>query len=149
MTRILILMLACAGALAACSGETAVSADRTRNTLAAQAEAWDKAIIAHDQAAIEANMAADFRQIRKGGAVVARAQFLADISDPKLVIAPYKVEDFEIRLYGDTALLSGRIAMDGSYDGQAFRSHFRYIDIYVREQGRWKVSSVQITPMAP
>ena len=39
---------------------------------------------------------------------------------PKLTIDPYTVEDFEVRLYGDTALLSGRTHMTGKYDGKPF-----------------------------
>lgn len=57
------------------------------------------------------------------------------------------VEDFDVRLYGDVALLSGRTRMTGSYDGKAFASHYRYIDVYVRRQGVWKIVSVQITKM--
>ena len=37
--------------------------------------------------------------------------------------------------------------MTGSYAGKAFKSNYRYIDVYVREGGQWKVASVQITPM--
>ena len=57
----------------------------------------------------------------------------------------YTVEDFEVRHYGDVALLSGRTHMTGTYKGEPFRSHYRYIDIYVRRDGRWKIVSVQIS----
>jgi ketosteroid isomerase-like protein len=52
-------------------------------------------------------------------------------------------------LYGDTALLSGRTHMTGKYDGQVFESNYRYIDIYVRRAGVWKIVSVQITRIPP
>ena len=54
---------------------------------------------------------------------------------------------FEVRLYGEVALLSGRTRMTGSYDGKAFTSHYRYIDIYVRKGRAWKIVSVQITKL--
>ena len=50
-----------------------------------------------------------------------------------------------MRLYGDTALLSGSTHMTGTYDGKAFESNYRYIDIYVRRDGTWKIVSVQVT----
>ena len=106
---------------------------------------WDTAIVARDEAAIAGNMAEDFRQIDGYGNLETKKSFVAGIIDPRLVIDPYTVEDFEIRLYGDTALLSGRTHMTGKYDGKPFESNYRYIDIYVRRDGAWKIVSVQIT----
>ena len=64
-----------------------------------------------------------------------KASFVASLVSPKLTINPYTVEDFEVRQYGDVALLSGRTRMTGLYDGKAFNLHNRYIDIYVRTHG--------------
>lgn len=115
--------------------------------LGAQADRWDRAIVAKDRAAIEANMADDFRQIDGAGDVETRESFVRGLLDPALRIDPYTVEEFEVRLYGDTALLSGRTRMTGTYDGKAFRTHYRYIDIYVRRAGVWKIVSVQISKL--
>ena len=103
--------------------------DPTVQLLTAQADAWDKAIVAKDAAAVAANVAPDFTQIESGGAVIGRDEFVKDLLDPALRIDPYKVEDFGVRIYGDTALLTGRIRMTGSAEGKPFSSHFRYIDV--------------------
>ena len=116
--------------------------------LTAQADAWDKAIVRKDRAAIEANMADDFRQIDGAGNVETRRSFVDDIMSPDLRIDPYTVEDFEVRVYGDVALLSGRTRMTGAYQGTPFSSHYRYIDIYVLRSGEWKIVSVQISRMS-
>ena len=115
--------------------------------LKAQADAWDKAIVAKDRAAIEANMAKDFRQIDARGQVETRASFVDGLMSPDLVLDPYTVDDFEVRVYGDTALLSGRTRMTGRYQGQPFDTRYRYIDIYVKRGGAWKIVSVQISPI--
>ena len=117
--------------------------------LQAQAERWDQAIVARRREDIAANMAADFRQIDGEGTVEDRASFLEGLLDPKLQIDPYTVEDFDIRLYGDVALLSGRTRMSGRYDGKPFKTHYRYLDIYVRRQGAWQIVSVQISKLPP
>ena len=39
--------------------------------------------------------------------------------------------------------------MTGKYDGKPFESNYRYIDIYVRRGGTWKIVSVQITKIPP
>ena len=114
-------------------------------TLTSQADAWDKAIVRKDRRAIEANMAEDFRQIDASGNVETKASFVADIVSPDLSIDPYTVEDFDVRLYGDVALLCGRTRMTGTFQGKPFTSHYRYIDIYVKRDGAWKIVSVQIS----
>src|SRR5690349_19728738 len=68
--------------------------------------AWDQAIVAKNQAAVAGNMAEDFRIIDGYGNVDGKKKFVEDILDAKLTIDPYTVEDFEVRLYGDVALLS-------------------------------------------
>lgn len=121
--------------------------------LARQADQWDRDIVGKDAAAIAANMADDFRQIGSDGSVAGKAAFLSAITAPELVIDPYDVEDFEVRIYGgagkagDVALLSGRTRMTGRYAGEPFTTHYRYIDTYVRRRGRWQVVSVQTTPV--
>ncbi len=140
---------ALAGLLAAVPAAGAWAADEAAAiaaALTAQADAWDKAIVRKDRAAIEANMAADFRHIGGDGDVQARAPFVDDLMDPKLRIDPYTVEDFDVRLYGGAALLCGRTRMTGAYDGKPFKTHYRYIDIYARQPGgAWKIVSVQIS----
>lgn len=141
--RVVMAGLCCLGWVAhAATDENAVRAQ-----LKAQAEAWDQAIVHKDRAAIEAHMAADFRQIDGAGNVETKKSFVDDLMAAALRIEPYTVEDFEIRLYGDTALLSGRTRMTGSYEGKPFKSHYRYIDIYVRRGGLWQIVSVQISKL--
>ena len=113
--------------------------------LTSQADLWDQAIVRKDRAAIEQNMAEDFRQIDGSGSVESKASFVNDLMSPDLQIDPYTVEEFDVRLYGDVALLSGRTRMTGRYEGKPFTSHYRYIDIYVQRNGAWKIVSVQIS----
>ena len=128
---------------------TVAAADQAADvaTLTRLSDDWDKAIVRKDEAAIAGNMAEDFRQIDGYGNLETKKTFVAGIVDPKLTIDPYTVEDFEVRLYGDTALLSGRTHMTGRYDGKPFTSNYRYIDIYVRRAGSWKIVSVQVTKL--
>jgi ketosteroid isomerase-like protein len=142
---LLLSLVAIVGACASTRTEPPSDDKSLAAALARQGDAWDKAIVRKDVAAIAANMADDFRNIRSNGTVVDKAAFLRDITAPELVIDPYTVEDFDVRIYGDTALLSGRTRMTGRYSGDPFVAHYRYIDVYVRRGGVWRVVSVQTT----
>jgi ketosteroid isomerase-like protein len=147
----LALVLATSWLLSACAP---LATDAPRDPAAAVAElthlskAWDEAIVRKDRAAIADQMTEDFRQIGSSGEVETKTSFVRDIVDDALVIDPYTVEDFEVRVYGDTALLSGHTRMTGRFAGKPFSTHYRYIDVYVRVNGRWKVCSVQTTRIA-
>ncbi len=122
---------------------------RLKQQLTQQAKLWDQAIVNKDREAIAANLSEDFRQIGPNGEVEDKASFIAGLIAPELTIHPYTVDEFEVRLYGKTALLSGRTRMSGEYQGKPFVSHYRYIDVYVLRGKRWQIVSVQITKLAP
>jgi ketosteroid isomerase-like protein len=137
--------------LVGCS--TSAARDSAASTMAdiaqltRQADAWDRAIVRKDRAAITANMTDDFRQIGGSGNVANRDEFIAGIVADDLEIDPYTVEEFDVRVYDDVALLSGRTRMTGRYKGKGFTSHYRYVDVYVRREAVWKVANVQITEL--
>jgi ketosteroid isomerase-like protein len=140
MVAAVALAWSCGGAVAADGGRDPDVAKLTQLS-----NAWDKAIVAKDRAAVAGNMGPEFRIIDGQGEIGNKQEFVEDILDPKLVIDPYTVEEFEVRLYGDVALLSGRTRMTGKHDGKPFESNYRYIDIYARRDGEWRIVSVQIT----
>lgn len=135
--------------LTACASQPMPVPQDVAALLRAQADRWDQAIVAKDRAAIEANLAEDFRQIDGAGDIEDKRSFVEGLIDPKLRLDPYTVEDLDVRLYGDVALLSGRTRMTGRYDGKAFVSHYRYIDVYIHRGGLWRIVSIQITKLAP
>ena len=140
------LLMAMAVLLQGCAGT--VARPSTLSELKTLSDRWDDAIVRKDRQAIEANMAEDFRQIDGSGNVETKRSFVDDLVSPDLQLDPYTVEDFEVRLYGDVAILSGRTRMTGRYKGKPFKSHYRYIDIYVRGSEGWKIVSVQVTRLA-
>ena len=90
-------------------------------------------------------MSDDFRQIGSNGDVANKETFVHNITAADLTIDPYTVEDFDVRVYGDVALLCGRTRMTGRSGGAPFTTHYRYIDVYVRTKDTWKIVSVQTT----
>lgn len=139
-----LLSCAAAAALLAATLATAMTPSPA-DELRAQATAWDRDIVRRDRAGIEKNLHAKFFQIDKNGTRHERAEFIEGLLDPKLQIDPYTVPDLEVHQFGSTALLTGTTHMTGRYDGKPFQSHYRYIDTYVREDGRWSIVAVQIT----
>jgi ketosteroid isomerase-like protein len=142
------LLIASAALVVSCSADRpSDDASATASLLRKQADAWDRAIIQKNERAIAANMSDDFRHIDKHGSISDKQTFLREIMSPDLVIHPYTVDDLDVRIYGTCALLCGTTRMTGTYQGQTFQSHYRYIDTYAYSNGAWKVANVQISPI--
>jgi ketosteroid isomerase-like protein len=90
------------------------------------------------------HLAEDFICIESNGVIVHKQNFLANIAKGPDV-ADYKLEQVDVRVYGDAALVQATglwTRRDGS------KGMSRYIDVYVRQDAEWKTVSAQITRTA-
>jgi ketosteroid isomerase-like protein len=110
-----------------------------------QADAWDLAIVKKDRKAIADNMSESFFMIGSSGETSDKKQFVDDLTAPDITIEPYTVDEFKIRIYGNTALINGATNMHGVEGGKPFTSHYRFTDTYVKEGGVWHIVNVQTT----
>ena len=87
------------------------------------------------------HLADDFVCIDSEGSVLNKEAFLEHTSRGPYV-ADYKLEDVEVRIYGETALVqaTGLFTRKDGAPGMC-----RYTDVYVRSGDDWKVVSAQIT----
>jgi ketosteroid isomerase-like protein len=90
------------------------------------------------------HLAEDFVCIESDGSIVYKQKFLSNIARGPDV-ADYKLEQVDVRIYGDAALVQATglwTRRDGS------KGMSRYIDVYVRQEAEWKTVSAQITRTA-
>lgn len=114
-------------------------------TLKNQSHEWIKAVVTKNREALEARMAESFFMIDVDGRTVDKQSFIKNVTSVDLVIEPYNFEDFNIRIYGDTAIINATNKMRGTYQGNPFTRYYRYTDVFVREGDVWRVVSVQAT----
>lgn len=69
------------------------------------------------------------------------------IEGPK--IESIQTEDVRVRLYGDTAILTGRANVKGRFaSGQDITGAYRYMRVFVKTKGAWRVAATQATRIA-
>ncbi|HZS04453.1 MAG TPA: nuclear transport factor 2 family protein [Blastocatellia bacterium] len=102
---------------------------------------WDDAIVQKDLAALKRILSDDFVFIDEAGGINRKADIIAAIESPDLAIEPFETEDVVVRVYGDTAILTGHFRQKGKYKGRSFAAHYRYTDVYVRQKEGWKAVS--------
>jgi len=104
-------------------------------------EQYVRASLAGDVAWYDARLAADFVCIESDGSVLDKPAFLSRTacgSD----LADYRLAEVDVRCYGDVALVRA-LGVWTTKSGTPGTS--RYVDVYVRSDGDWKVVSAQIT----
>ena len=99
---------------------------------------WDRAMVANDAEAIGRYMADDWTIIGPDGSVGDKRTFLQLVESGALTHDVMESEDFHVRVYGDTAVVTARGVSGGQYQGQRFREVERSSCVFVRQEGHWK-----------
>ncbi|MCL4858468.1 MAG: DUF4440 domain-containing protein [Caldilineaceae bacterium] len=101
--------------------------------------AWAAAFRTLDIDALDAMMADDYTIIQPGGVVVNKADTLASLRSDQRHWETAASDEHDIRLYGDTAVVTGRWVGKGVNHGVAFDYQARYLCVWVRRDGRWQM----------
>jgi hypothetical protein len=96
--------------------------------------------------AVERLLADDFLLIDVlSGSEVTKLDLLAVLKSGLLKFKEIKVLDSRVRLYEDTALVTGSTEMSGSFRHDPFSASSRYTHVYVRLRDRWYLVGAQGT----
>jgi ketosteroid isomerase-like protein len=109
---------------------------------------WSDAIMKNDAGAIGQFMSDDWVIIGPEGNVIERSRFLEVIKSGDLTHESMESDDWIVRVYGDTALVTAQANSKGKYKGQVFETHERSTSVYIRKEGRWHCVLTQLTPIA-
>lgn len=120
--------------------------DDTAAVLAVE-RAWTDAHLHGDFAALAHLMAADYRRIEQDGSVQDKAAVLAAYSPDHRHWDYAAGDEYDVRLYGDIALVIGRWTGRGVNHGQPFDYAARFLSVYIRRAGRWQMLAEQSTPI--
>lgn len=102
------------------------------------AHAWDRAMVSNHPKAIGEYMADDWTIIGSDGSVGDKASFLNLVRSGDLTHNVMETEEMNVRVYGDTAVLTARGISGGQYKGQSFYLVERVSCVFVRQEGHWR-----------
>jgi ketosteroid isomerase-like protein len=101
-----------------------------------------------DIAAIAAVTADGYVQIDWDGRILDKAATLARIKSSDIKLQSNTVDDMEVRVHADTAVVVGTATRKGVLDGKDISGTIRYTRVYVNRNGRWQVIQFQQTRIA-
>ena len=98
-----------------------------------------------DSAFIESTTEADARWINSSGVIANLQQSLALYRSGRIVLSTSEETSLEVRIYGDTAVVTGIWNISGTVGGQPRSGRMRFTRVWVREGRDWKMASWQGT----
>ena len=92
-----------------------------------------------DAAALERIYADDFIGVGPSGTVRTKPQVISDFTSGELKFQSITTDDVQVRVYGNTAVETGRSTMIGQDRGKAVPRDNRFTRVWVKQQGRWRL----------
>jgi len=90
----------------------------------------------------------DFTFTNVNGEIHTKAELIGDVTSGKLKYTALNHSEIRVRVYDNTAILTGRSAsvyIDGGKEGG--RVPRRYMNIFIRKNGQWRLVARQETPV--
>jgi hypothetical protein len=106
-------------------------------------------IVAHDAEGARAYYDDQFVLTTSSGKAKSKADLLAEIARPGLVLEVNETSDHEVRIVDQTAVLTGVLHQKGTIDGKAFDVRLRVTDTWVRVDGEWRILAGHASVIAP
>jgi ketosteroid isomerase-like protein len=92
-----------------------------------------------DATTLDRIYAADFMGVGPSGRVRTKPQVISDFTSGDLKFQSITTDDVQVRVYGNTAVETGRSTMIGQDKGQTVPRDTRFTRVWVKQQGRWQL----------
>jgi ketosteroid isomerase-like protein len=108
---------------------------------------WGEAFERRDMATLDRLMADDYILTDPLGNLRSKAESLAALETNEVHFESTKSDNVNVRVNGDTAVVTGRSTFRGHYKGWSMAGQYQYTDVLVKRSGSWKAVSSHITAL--
>jgi len=109
---------------------------------------WAKAVVDRDTLFVDRVLSDDFAGWDYEGKRYTKADSKHDLSSGEWATSSLGIEDINVRVYGNTAVVTSRAIRKGEYKGQDNTGQFRWTKVYVKRRGQWQVVAQQSTRLS-
>ena len=107
------------------------------------------AVVKADVATLEGLTSDDYILINANGQMSDKATTMSDIKTGRIKLTANEVSDMKVRLYGDTAVVTGKSSAQGTIGGRPLKGPVMFTRVYVKADGKWRSVAFQQTPIVP
>jgi hypothetical protein len=143
ITFIMLLFVGLSLAVGQTADKTSSRNSRTEQELLKANQAYDEALVRGDAVALDRIYADEFVYTTFDGTVRDKTQQLSFTESGDLRLESGKSDDVKIRIYENTAVMTGRFTAKGQFRGKNIDIRERYTAVWVRQDGRWLLVAEQ------
>ena len=107
------------------------------------------AAVQRDPTFAQRTLADDYLGITPLGQVITKADTVAARKSGQLRYDSIDISDVVVRVYGNTAVVNGRVDVKGTMAGKDSSGPVLFTRVYVKKDGRWQSVAFQQTPIVP
>ena len=109
---------------------------------------WNEAHEKGDASALEKLWAEDLEVTVPRMPVMSKPDVLAFARSGRMKFQRYQTSDLKVRVYGDAAVVSGRLQRTRTLNNKTLNDDWRFTKVYVRHHGQWQVVAFQASDAA-
>jgi hypothetical protein len=104
---------------------------------------------AGDPVWFEEHLAEEYVLVTPNGAIKTKRDVIRELSTPGLKMEPYEPHDVIVRLYGDAAVVTGRMIQRFTLGGIRYVNDLRYTAVYMKRKAKWLLVSGHTSLISP
>jgi hypothetical protein len=99
---------------------------------------WGDAAIKRDLSYFERNLADEYTGTDFEATIWTKASSIAALKSGEDVVTSAVVDDMKVRIYADTAVITGRSTVKEQLKGKDITGQYRWTDTWIKRDGRWQ-----------
>src|SRR5690348_653677 len=100
-----------------------------------------------DATALDRIYADDFIGVGPSGTVRSKPQVISDFTSGELKFQSITTDEVQVRIYGNTAVETGRSTMNGQDRGKVVPRDNRFTRVWAKQQGHWRLVLNHYSPL--
>jgi hypothetical protein len=105
------------------------------------------AFVRGDIETLDQATASDYTTINGSGKLSSKSQMMQNLRKGTTKVLSVELDELRVRIYGDTAVLTGDYRDVNVRDGVQRETHALFMRIFVKHRGHWKAVAYQQTPV--
>jgi ketosteroid isomerase-like protein len=100
--------------------------------------AWNHALEGKDTKALDMLLGSNLVSVDIDGSISNKSEFLASIKAPDYQPSQAVIEQSNVQMYGDAAVVVGVFRVKGMEKGKAYVHRERFVDTWIKSKGTWQ-----------
>ena len=146
---LIIVIIFAAGCIAGDSVGRGLREDHTEQNIRALERQFIDGFVQPDLGKLDQVLAPDITITHSNGEIANKTQYLETFRQGEIKYLSSVIDgDYQIRIYKDAAVVTGRATSKGIDHGAEFVRHIRFTRVYINRSGRWRMVALQATRLA-